>query len=137
MNCPSNCWYWILIGGRHMCCQYPKTLPLNLIFLSPVSPINSSWHMSQITTYMELKLSHVKRCFCLNNIWRFLKVLSFSLPHLNLLDKFSPYSALVKFFEIGNFSLSLYWFGTMKPINVIIFQIVNWGFNGTVNNMVV
>ena len=137
MNCPSNCWYWILIGGRHMCCQYPKTLPLNLIFLSPVSPINSSWHMSQITTYMELKLSHVKRCFCLNNIWRFLKVLSFLLPHLNLLDKFSPYSALVKFFEIGNFSLSLYWFGTMKPINVIIFQIVNWGFNGTVNNMVV
>lgn len=137
MNCPSNCWYWILIGGRHMCCQYPKTLPLNLIFLSPVSPINSSWHMSQITTYMGLKLSHVKRCFCLNNIWRFLKVLSFSLPHLNLLDKFSPYSALVKFFEIGNFSLSLYWFGTMKPINVIIFQIVNWGFNGTVNNMVV
>ena len=137
MNCPSNCWYWILIGGRHMCCQYPKTLPLNLIFLSPVSPINSSWHMSQITTYMGLKLSHVKRCFCLNNIWRFLKVLSFSLPHLNLLDKFSPYSALVKFFEIGNFSLSLYCFGTMKPINVIIFQIVNWGFNGTVNNMVV
>ena len=124
MNCPSNCWYWYLIGGHHMCCQYLKTLPLNLIFLSPESPRNSSWHMSQITTYMGLKLSHVKRCFYLNKIWRFLKVLSFSLPHSNLPDKSSPCSALVKFFEIGSFSLSLYWFGTMKPTKVIIFQIV-------------
>ena len=57
-----------------MCWRYTLTLPLSLVFPSPVSPIYSSLHLSQMTTYMKLKLSHVKRFFNLKVIQTFLKV---------------------------------------------------------------
>ena len=46
-----------------MCWRYTLTLPLSLVFPSSVSPIYFSLHVSQITTYMRLELSHVKRVF--------------------------------------------------------------------------
>ena len=65
-----NCWYcsyWI-------CLRYTLTLSLGLVFPFPVSPTYSSLHVSQITTYIILKLSHVKRFFNSNIIWTFLKM---------------------------------------------------------------
>ena len=50
------------------------TLSLHLVFPSSVSPIYSSLDWSQITTYMRLKLLHVKRFFNLKLSWTLLKV---------------------------------------------------------------
>ena len=72
LKCPStfNCWYC----GCRMCWRYTLTLSLSLVFPSPVSPIYSSLHVSQIKTYIRLKLSHAKRFFNLKVIGTFLKV---------------------------------------------------------------
>ena len=75
LKCPSafTCWFC----GYRVCWRYTLTLSLNLVFPLPVSPIYSSLHVSQITTYIRLELSHVKRFFNLKVIfrlgdWRFL-----------------------------------------------------------------
>ena len=64
LKCPStfNCWYC----GCRMRWRY--TLTLSLIPQFSVSKIYSSLHVSQITTYVRLKLSHVERFFNLKVI---------------------------------------------------------------------
>ena len=64
LTCPwtFNCWYC----RCRMCSQHTLTMSFSLVFPSPVSSMYSSSHLSQMTTYMKLKLLHVKWCFSLN-----------------------------------------------------------------------
>ena len=69
LKCPLtfNCWYY----GCQRCWRYTLTLSLSLVFPLPVSPICSSLHFPQMTTYMRLKLSHGKRFErCGNHLWK-------------------------------------------------------------------
>ena len=132
-----------------MCWRCTLTLSLSLVFPSPVSPIYSSLHVSQMMTYMRLKLSHVKWFFNLKVIWTFLKVywsfIKRKLQHshllsiqLNVPDKTSPYSALVKsFLRLGGWRLLCIIVDIMKAANAIIFQTNNRGFNSAINIRVI
>ena len=115
LKCHStfNCWYC----GSWMCWWYTLTLSLSLVFLSPVSPIYSSLHLSQMKTYVKLKGEEI--------IYREIVAAftSFITTVKRIPDKTSPFSALIKFFlRFRSWRLLCIKLTLWKPLTLLFFK---------------